>query len=329
MNPKAMIPLAVAIVLGGIAAFMGHRMLNKKPVVKTEVVNVNVAQIAVAKDTIPAATAITKEMINIVSVPEKQVAYGTSRDASKLIGRVLTVALPKDQPVMDTMLAPIGSSTGIVSLVPDGRRAITLEVNEISGVGGMLVPGCNIDIVTTLSDKSGQMLSKTIVRNLRVLAVGRKLTEQKESDKKDPNAPEAPPARTVTLDVTPTEAELIDLAAHTGTPRLVLRGSRDSAEDMKNGKFSHGITLAELRGGLDDSGGGSLFTRLIEMVSKPQGPAKNLFSDPIGKPTTQPSDVSIRTVVVIRATKEQTVQIERRVEVPSTTVNTDPSEVPN
>ena len=328
MNTKALIPLVVAIVLGGVAAVMGHRMMTKKNAVKPELVTVNVSQIAVAKVDILPGTAITKDMINFVSVPEKQIGMGTARDPNKVIGRVLTLPLMKDQPVMDMMLAPLGSSTGIVSLVPDGKRAVTLEVNEISGVGGMLVPGCNIDIVTTISDKSGQMLSKTIVRNLKVLAVGRKITEAKENEKKDPNAPEAPVARTVTLEVTPTQAELIDLAAHTGTPRLVLRGSRDSQDDVKNGRPSEGITLAQLRGNSEEGGVSGAISKIFEVIAKSQPPVgKSIFNEPVIKPTSQPVDSNIRTVTVIRATKEQAVQIERRYETPSTTANTDPAEL--
>ena len=60
------------------------------------------------------------------------------------------------------MLAPIGSGSGLQALVPPGMRAITIEVNEYTGVGAMITPGCRVDVIATLNDpKTDGRIAKT------------------------------------------------------------------------------------------------------------------------------------------------------------------------
>ena len=198
-------------------------------------------------------------------------------------------------------------------------RAITLEVNEVSGVAGMLVPGCRVDLVTTLPGEAGQMVGRTIARNLQIVAIGRHISDAGKDE-----APDAAPARTVTILATPRQAQTIDLAGHIGSPRLVLRGSRDSRLDLQTDL--DGVTVAELRGISGERGGwiGMLKTA-IETVAK-ASPQQNLFSDN-AQPTTKPAESS-RTVMVIRNTKEQAVQVDQRYEPkPTPVAGTDPSEL--
>ena len=132
-------------------------MLSRKEPAKS--VTVTVVQIAVAKENIPPGTALRVENLIAQTVQEGSVPPGAFRDQRAVLNRVLTVGVMKGQPVLENMLAPEGTSRGLTAIVPDGMRAVTLEVNEVSGVAGMLVPGCRIDMVTTLSGESGGMVS--------------------------------------------------------------------------------------------------------------------------------------------------------------------------
>ena len=328
MNVKAWMPLIVAIVLGGIAAKVGRDMLSRKE--GPQKLTLNVTRLVVAKENIAPGAALKAIDLVTNSVPETSITPGTFRDPVVLMNRVLTMPVLKGQPILENMLAPEGTSKGLPAIVPDGMRAVTLEVNETTGVAGMLAPGCRVDMVTTIPGESGQMLARTIARNLQIIAVGRRFSDPslkdpgKEGVKED--SPEQAPARTITLLVSPREAEMIDLAVHTGVPRFILRGSRDSHVDLASDLES--VTLAELRGSNADPGGGStgVFTRLIETIAKATPPVKptSLFTDPPVQPTTKPMEQT-RMVTIIRNTKEQAVQIETRVESrPSTFVETDP-----
>jgi pilus assembly protein CpaB len=125
-------------------------------------------------------------------------------------------------------------------------RAVTVEVNEFSGVAGLLVPGCRVDVVSTLADQETKsQVARTIVQNVKVLAVGQRLTVN-NSARKDEAAmsAEAAVARSVTLLVMPRQAEAIELASSSGRTRLVLRGQFD--EGVRQG--GDGVSVAELLG---------------------------------------------------------------------------------
>jgi pilus assembly protein CpaB len=154
--------------------------------------------------------------------------------------RVILTPAVKGTPIVQTMLAPQGAGSGMQSLIPEGKRAVTVEINEFSGVAGNLIPGCHVDIVSTFTGDHGEMLSRTIVQNLKVQALGMRQGG-------DPND-QAGPVRSVTLIATPNEAEAIELATSLGHPRMILRASGDEEPSE-----SDGITVAELRRGISKS----------------------------------------------------------------------------
>jgi pilus assembly protein CpaB len=118
-------------------------------------------------------------------------------------------------------------------------RAITVEVNETTGLAGMIMPGSRVDVVTTLTGPNrDETLACTIVQDALVQAVGQRLAAGRLPDEKD-----AVPIRTVTLIASPRDVEAIELASSAGRTRLVLRGHND-----RGLSDSPGITFVELRG---------------------------------------------------------------------------------
>ena len=149
----------------------------------------------------------------------------------------------KGQPIVETMLTQEGSGSGLQALVPKGMRAVTIEVNEFTGVAGLIVPNCHVDILATINDgKNNRQVSKAIVQNVVVKAVGQRTTV---NGNEPPNPNEM--FKSVTLLLTPKDAEAVELACSTGRPRLVLRGGRDN-ETNENG----GVSLSDLSGGGSD-----------------------------------------------------------------------------
>lgn len=325
INARKWGPLVAAIVLGGIAAKAGYDVVSRKPTEK--VVLQKVTRVVVAKDDIAPGASLRPEDVTLTSVPEATVTTGTFDAPERIKDRVTTVAVRKGQPIFETMLAPEGSSRGLTAIVPVGMRAVTMEINEYSGVAGLIVPGCRVDVVSTFPNEAGQMMTKTVCTSLQIVAVGRKYSEPtpgKDSKEKPPvprdGETEAPLARSVTLLVTPHEAEILDLAAHTGTPRLILRSSRDDRHDSHGG-MSDGISVAELRDGKKAGNNWiSVLTNFLAPIGNPQvatiqkpvEPTPNL-SDPLNLfgPTTRPAG-KFREVTVIRATKEETIKVQEK-----------------
>jgi len=235
MNLKTWIPLALAIVLGLIAAKVARDTLARNRDVgqaPTRSVKVVVAKVAVAP-----GQELTADQLALGPISADAPPAGAFTDPAALIGRVSAVSMFPGQPVMDSFLAVKGSSSGLQALVPKGMRAITVEVNETSGVAGMIVPGCRVDVVCTLAGASKvDTVACTVVQDVYVQAVGQRLTAARNPDEKEPA-----PVRTITLIASPREAEAIELASSTGRTRLVLRGTDDRGVNE-----STGVSFVEL-----------------------------------------------------------------------------------
>jgi Flp pilus assembly protein CpaB len=172
-------------------------------------------------------------------------------------------------------------------------RAVTVEVNESSGGAGLLVQGCRVDVVATLR-KGDETVSRTIVENVKVAAVDGRLVKEKGA---------AQGVRTITLFVSPKNAEAIELASNNGRPRLVLRNAGDNTPTG-----SPGMTLAELIGGIQPAA---------------TAPASDAFAPPQQQgeePTTRPAVADAgfqnsfvrRPVQIIRGGAESTIYYEVR-----------------
>ncbi|HEY7090797.1 MAG TPA: Flp pilus assembly protein CpaB [Tepidisphaeraceae bacterium] len=278
MNVRTWFPLVLALALGLIAMQIARNVISKnKPVTATE----GGTSVVVVKSDLPAGSPLTAADLTTVRMGgeiNSQAIFTTTAD---LEGRVLTLDAAKGTPVLPGMLAPKGVSGGLQALIPDGMRAVTVEINEFSGVAGYLVPGCRVDIVATFSGEAGEIGTRTIVQNVRVQATGMR-------QQPDPNAP----VKSITLVVTPREAEAIELACATGKPRLVLRGSLDNGTEP-----SEGITVAELRTGSSRIGD-PFGTQAVELI-KPAIAAKPLpvVTTPTSQPTQGSSPVTVSTSV--------------------------------
>jgi pilus assembly protein CpaB len=273
MNAKTIIPLALAIVLGLFAAMAAKNMIDKNKQAPAQVTQYT--QVVVARDNIPAGTELRPEDLTVGKMAGDIPADVVFGSPTEVAGRVLTCALLKGQPIMEPVLAPKGTGSGLQALLPKGMRAITIEVNEFSGVGGFLVPGCHVDVIATLNGPNNEQFDRTVVQNIKVMAVNSRINPP------GPGA-EPEPLRSVTLVATPKEAEALNLTAGAGRPRFVLRASGDDTVP-----FSDGVTLAELRG---KAAHGDPFaeTKPVELV----------------KPTTMPIDQT----AAWRATHQRTIQ---------------------
>jgi pilus assembly protein CpaB len=129
----------------------------------------------------------------------------------------------RGEPVSDPKLAPAGTVGGLSALISEGKRAMTVRVNDVVGVAGFALPGNYVDIlVHTEQDatdvRQDRHISKLVLERVLVLAVAQEVGR----DETKPRVVNA-----VTLEVSPTEAEQVDLARSVGTLSLVLRNQVD------------------------------------------------------------------------------------------------------
>jgi len=294
MNIKALLPLIFALVLGLAAAFMAKGLLMKKP--QAEGPASTLVPVVVLKADVAPGMAITADVAEVAHMDPKGVPESHFTSLDQLTGRVVTNVTPKGMPVVESQLAALGAGTGLQALIPAGMRAITLEVNEFTGVAGLLSVGCTVDVISTFqAGSAGEILTRTIVQNIKVTAVGQVIGGA-------PN-PENGLARSVTLLATPKDAEAIALASTLAAPRLVLRGGRDGKPSP-----STGITLAELRGRRSEAK-----DPFVEGTPAEVKPISN-------KPATQPAErvktSETHTIKVIKAGAETSVQLEVPIQTP-------------
>lgn len=294
MRLSTWIPLGLAIVLGLAAAVVARSMLaNRKGDDSPAQLRLVVARENVAPGHELQASDLTLTAVGGDSRPE-----GSFGDPSEAIGRVVTSQLIKGQVVVDALLAPRGAQAGVQNLVPAGMRLITLEVNEYSSLAGMLVPGCRVDILAALSDPdTREMIARTIVENVKVQAVGQRLSAVPPQ----PGAvPEETAFRSVTLLVSPQEAEAVHVAATAGRPWMVLRAPGDNASNR-----SPGVSLTELRGNARPAPGE---TPALAVAPGVVAPGATIVGVSDEAPT--PVQPKQRTITFIRAGKTETIAVD-------------------
>ena len=217
-NKRALIVMTIAVLFGLAAVVFASRWLLNQPGGAS-------GRIAVANADISLGQRLTPEMFRLAEWPAESVPKAAFTDLQKLSGRVLKSNLLMGEPISETKLAPAGTLGGLSALITEGKRAITVRVNDVIGVAGFALPGNYVDIIVSTqkeaspgSDSREQNISKIVLERILVLAVAQEVNRD-ETKPKVVNA--------VTLEVTPEQAEKLDLARSVGTLSLALRNQID------------------------------------------------------------------------------------------------------
>jgi pilus assembly protein CpaB len=177
--------------------------------------------IVVAVVDIPLGTTINPNMVAVTAWPKDRYPKDSFVATNTGEGRVAKRDFVRGEPIVESKLVPAGKvAGGILALkVPEGMRAFSIRVNEVAGVGGFIVPDTRVDVVvTTTPPQGGGRISKIVLENILVLAAGQTL-EQKDNKPITVN--------TVTVALTPDEAEKLALASNEGIIQLILRNYMD------------------------------------------------------------------------------------------------------
>lgn len=161
------------------------------------------------------------------------------KDPQEIIGRGVVSTIYEGEPILNGRLAPKGAGAGLATLIPVGKRAVALKVNEVVGLAGFVVPGMRVDVLIAgnpgLQTINQGTYSRTILQNIEVLSAGQKIERRVDGKPED--------AEVVNLLVTPEQAEILNLASSEAKVQLVLRNPLDTQEEK-----TQGISLASLFG---------------------------------------------------------------------------------
>jgi pilus assembly protein CpaB len=204
--------LLIAVVLGLTAAAYAASWLKQQGAEST-------LQVIVAKRDLQMGTRLQPEMLESIAWPKAAAIKDPLTTLDQALDRVIHMPVLRGEPLLRSKLAPAGEKGGLSAVLSDGQRAVTVKVNEIVGVAGFALPGNYVDVMVNTPDNQNQPVSKIVIERIQVLAVAQDVSSSE-------NKPRV--VNAVTLQVTPQQAEQIDLARSVGTLSLVLRSQSDN-----------------------------------------------------------------------------------------------------
>jgi pilus assembly protein CpaB len=164
-------------------------------------------------------TKLDRAQLRVVRYPKESVPAGAYSDLDSVVGQTTKIFLSAREPITTLKLSSRGG--GLSMLVRPGMRATSLEVNQVSGVSGFVLPGDRVDVLCTIDGRGNreETVTKTILQNIEVLASGQKTAQQD-------NKPITVQAVKILVD--PDGAEKLALGLHEGRLHLVLRNPEDA-----------------------------------------------------------------------------------------------------
>ncbi|KFX69237.1 pilus assembly protein CpaB [Pseudomonas taeanensis MS-3] len=217
MSARTLTLIALSLTLGLGAAWMANNWLSARLNASPDD---NLQNVVVATLEIPFGQMVEAQQVTVVRMPKDTVPDDSFEAADQVVGKIATFSMLRGDIVRGARLAEhLGGST-LASLIAADKRAITVRVDDVVGVGGFLLPGNRVDVLATKRvGNNNESESKTILEDLRVLAVD----QTASTDKTQPVV-----VRAVTLEMTPEEAEVLVNAMSEGKLQLALRNPLDN-----------------------------------------------------------------------------------------------------
>jgi len=235
MNRRLISVLMFALVVASLTSYVLYRLILVR--VQSQGRTVATNQLVVAKHDIQVGSLIQDADVEEVAwgAPIPEEALKTKQD---VIGRGAIATVYQNEPFLVGRLAPRGAGAGLAATIPVGMRAVALRVNEVVGLAGFVVPGMRVDVLMAGNAPTAEQarfgtLCRTILQNIEVLSAGQKL------DKTTDGKPET--AQVVNLLVTPTQAEILNLAMSETKVQLVLRNPLDNQAQTPPGTSIAGL----------------------------------------------------------------------------------------
>jgi pilus assembly protein CpaB len=250
--------LLAGLFLGLVAAILIALVLSRGDGDGVATNNGRVAVVAV-KD-IPARTRITRDMLEVRDYEAGAVNLDAFTSANQLVNRVTAVAVKAGQPILPSQVSA-STGEGLNFAVSEGMRAVSISASEVAIAGGNVSPGNRVDVVGAFKMHAGDAgpliaqftgepfgrfdvpeggtVTFTLLQNVRILAVAQKLPEDTAAPSQDTensvdedvrSLRASPEAATITLEVTPQQAQILAVADLQGDLRLSLRAFGDASK---------------------------------------------------------------------------------------------------
>ncbi len=256
MNVKKIMLLVGALVIAAVTAIMAKNMFagagaeQAQAAAATPAVPVG-PKVLVARKDLPVGQIIDAESLTFQPWPKEMVgaAYYTEgapdADMSKLLGTVVRYPVTAGQPLTRGAIVGPNDRGFLAAALGPGMRAVTVPVNQTSGVAGFVFPGDRVDLMLTQEvagggDGPALKVTETVVRNIRVLA-----TDQRTDSKGEDGKTLVKTFSNVTFEATPRIAEKIAVAQSVGSLSLALRSIADNSAELERAIASGDVKVPE------------------------------------------------------------------------------------
>lgn len=305
MSARLIILLVVAAVAAGGAGLAANSWLStQREAMETAkrtqpTVEANEVRILVAKQALPAGTLIKKNNLRWQAWPKSGLADAYMKEGDikpeDLIGTVVRVGVSPGEPITEARVVRPGERSFLAAVLRPGFRAMTVSVNATSGIAGFVFPGDRVDVVLShqlerkAEDGRALRASETVLTDIRVLAIDQSTNDQVE---------EADPVKSVTIEVTPKQVEIVSLVTDLGRLSLSLR-SLQADEGA----------VSKTEGGSDELN--PVLARLINGDKPERGKGHTLDSEVSRLLVSPKSKSNVRRVQVVRGGEAAVLEFQR------------------
>ncbi len=263
MKGKLVPMIGLAVVFGGLSIFAADRWVKSQtpvavPVVEVaapEAPSIETTKIVVAKDVLKYGTEITADLLQEVDWPTNALPAGSFKSIAEATDgekRVVLSAFAQNEPILLSKLSGKDGRGSLSNLIEPGMRAVTVRVDDITGVAGFVTAGDRVDILLTRQKNkdvaaegdqpatvTNELASEVVLQNVKVLTLDQSADDTSVS---------AVVAKAVTVEVSSDDAQKVALAQQLGTLYLVLRPAGEAANGAKKS-----LTASDLDGKSQDT----------------------------------------------------------------------------
>jgi pilus assembly protein CpaB len=209
---RGLVLIFLSLLMAAGAAWVANVWVNGQLVTQTST-QPDVHRVVAAALAIPFATKVEGRHLKYIEVPMDIMPSGAFTSFDEVAGQVSTTAIARGEILVNERFAAHERGSTLAALIDKNMRAITVRVDDVIGVGGFLLPGNTVDIVSARKENQ-RAITETILKNIMVLAVDQTAAA---------NENEPVIVRAVTLEMTPAQAEVVVKARTEGTIQLTLR----------------------------------------------------------------------------------------------------------
>ncbi|MCK4912707.1 MAG: Flp pilus assembly protein CpaB [Candidatus Omnitrophica bacterium] len=221
---KRMLNLIIGVGLAVIAIMLIHtRMQQDQKLIQQLASKGEILEVVVARVDIPKEGTVTRDMVVLKRIRSNAYQPGDLTSPESTIGKFAKLDILKGQHVNSTMLRSSAGTKFLSQRIPKGMRAMTLSVDKISAIEGLIKPSDYVDIIGTFNISAGQNLVVTLFQGIRVLATGKNISPHRVDKTAD----------TVTVALKPDDIKLLTFVLESGNKiRLTLRAPLDSSQEI-------------------------------------------------------------------------------------------------